>query len=63
MIFKISKASDSYLEKPKTIEINSIEDLKKIDDENNNCGLIITFNKNSGEEEYPTIVVYDDYVE
>lgn len=62
MTFKIRKASDSYTKESETIEINSIEDLKKIDDDNSNCGLIITF-KTYSEEDCPTIVIYDDYVE
>ena len=62
MTFKIRKASYSYTKESETIEINSIEDLKKIDDENSNCGLIITFTSFSGEAK-PEIVIYDDYVE
>lgn len=57
MTFRIRKASDSYLEEEKTVEIHSIEDLKRLDDENENCGLIIGFYNE------PSIVIYDDYVE
>lgn len=62
MTFSIRKASDSYTKEDETIEINSIEDLKKIDDENENCGLIISFETHSGRYK-PSIVIYDDYVE
>ena len=60
MTFSIRKASDSYTTENKTIEIKSLDDLKKIDDENNNCGLILCF---GGYGCGPSIVIYDDYVE
>ena len=62
MTFSIRRASDSYTKEDETVEINSIEDLKKIDDENKNCGLIITFGT-CFDNEKPSIVIYDDYVE
>ena len=59
---KIRKVSDSHIEEPKDIEINTMEDLKKIDDENNNVGLIILF-KPYLKDSDPLIQIYDDYYE
>lgn len=63
MIFKIRKASRAYHDPFKRIEINTLEDLKKIDDENENCGLIVDFASYDDEEEDGHITIYDDYIE
>ena len=62
MTAELRRASDSWNTEPKHIVVKSIEDLKRIDDENNNCGLIISFKSYSGEDELK-ITIYDDYVE
>ena len=63
MIFKIRKASSSYADLDERIVINTLEDLKKIDDENDNCGLIVEFVSYDDEEADGHITIYDDYVE
>ncbi len=63
MTFKIWKASSSYFDPVKKIEINTLEDLKKIDDKNKNCGLIIDFVSYDVENIDGHITIYDDYIE
>lgn len=62
MIAKLRRASEPCTVKPKTIMVKSIDDLKRIDDENNNCGLIIRFKSYSGEDEL-SVTIYDSYIE
>lgn len=63
----LHKASDWDFEEE--IEVKTIEDLKKLDEEYGEHGLILrfdqlTFDQLTLEEfEYPTITIYDDYVE
>lgn len=44
------------------IEINTIEELKKLDEKNGNHGLIINFSVNNCYET-PTIIIYNGYIE
>ena len=58
MQFTLLKASDRHFKE--TVEINTLEDLKKYDyteDEDCSGGLLLYFKPE------PTLVIYDDYIE
>ena len=62
MKFILRKASDWDFEEE--IEVTAVEDLKKLDEEYGEHGLILRFDRYTmSESEYPTIKIYDDYVE
>ena len=62
MKFSLRKASDWDFEEE--IEVTTVEDLKKLDEEYGEHGLILRFDPRTVEDfEYPTIKIYDDYVE
>lgn len=62
MKFILRKASDWDFEEE--IEVTTAEDLKKLDEEYGEHGLILRFDQLTVEDfEYPTIEIYDDYVE
>lgn len=69
MTFKLRKASDWEFEE--TVEINTIEDLKRLQDRYRNADggiwagtLIVDFHSDlSGIREVPTITIYDSYIE
>lgn len=62
MKFSLHKASDWDFEEE--IEVTTVEDLKKLDEEYGEHGLILRFDWRTVEDfEYPTIKIYDDYVE
>jgi hypothetical protein len=69
MTFKLRKASDWEFEE--TVEINTIEDLKRLQDRYRNADggiwtgtLIVDFYLDlSGIREVPTITIYDSYIE
>ena len=58
MQFRLLKASDQHFEE--YVEINTLEDLKKYDNtEDEDCfgGLLLYFNPE------PTLMIYDDYID
>lgn len=60
MIFRVYKASDCLHEHKEEKEINTIEDLARLDEETGGYGLILAFNDPPNDQ---TITIYDDYVE
>lgn len=57
MIREASVWSDRYEE----IEINTIEELKKLDEKNGHYGLVINFSTTNSSE-MPTITIHNDYL-